>query len=259
LITFGELPRARREHHDRPVVCITFDDGNLGNYEYAFPLLKRWQVPATFFLTAGFVDRDPVVVQRFCDFYNAPSGTMEALHWRHAEEMVAGGMEIGAHTYSHPNLAKQSADEVRWEVEFSREMIQQKLGLAVETMAYPFGLPVMHFNGSVERIVETAGYRGAAAVLYRGVRPGDSPFAIPRFFVNGDSLEELRAKVFGLFDFMALWQTRVPRSLARLFTPDYFASGDLLHPHVGEWQTRSTWNSPHMRALRGLSLPRPPQ
>ncbi len=41
-----------------PNVCsITFDDGYLNNYEFAFPLLKEFAIPATFFVTTDFVDQ----------------------------------------------------------------------------------------------------------------------------------------------------------------------------------------------------------
>ncbi|NMT63791.1 polysaccharide deacetylase family protein [Marinobacter orientalis] len=41
----------------KPVVCITVDDGYSDFYEVAFPILEKYRVPATFYVTTGFVDK----------------------------------------------------------------------------------------------------------------------------------------------------------------------------------------------------------
>lgn len=47
-LEMGKLPRR--------AVCITFDDGYRDNHEVAFPILKRWGLPATFFIASGYLD-----------------------------------------------------------------------------------------------------------------------------------------------------------------------------------------------------------
>lgn len=37
-------------------ICVTFDDGYRDNAEVAFPILKKWNIPATFFVASGFLD-----------------------------------------------------------------------------------------------------------------------------------------------------------------------------------------------------------
>lgn len=59
LIRIHELDNLRNRNRGR-FVLITFDDGYLDNYEWAFPILKSYNSPATFFLTTGFLDEKKV-------------------------------------------------------------------------------------------------------------------------------------------------------------------------------------------------------
>lgn len=59
VIGLPDFERALRERRGR-YVMVTFDDGYCDNYTNAFPILKRHGVPATFFLTTGFLDSQQV-------------------------------------------------------------------------------------------------------------------------------------------------------------------------------------------------------
>ena len=144
------------------------------------------------------------------------------LEWAHVRAMHAGGMEIGAHTYSHPTLAVLSRPSARDELLRSKQIIEARLGGPVRSMAYPFGKPGRHFTSETVRLVEEVGYEYACAVLFRGMRSSDSPFAIPRLFATRDSVASLRDKVLGAWDLIGTWQERCPLWLARIVSPEDF-------------------------------------
>jgi peptidoglycan/xylan/chitin deacetylase (PgdA/CDA1 family) len=116
------------------VVIITFDDGYADNYEQAAPILERFGLPASFFVTAGFVgtasafEHDARAAHRF-----------ENLTWDQVRSLAARGFEIGSHGMSHANLVRCPLDRARHEIRDSRAILQDKLGRSVRSFAYPFG------------------------------------------------------------------------------------------------------------------------
>lgn len=206
---------AHRPHASRPAVAITFDDGYADNFEFAFPLLAKHALPATFFLTAGFIERDRAVIERFRMLRRSSEADIKPLTWSEIRRMARNGIEFGAHTYSHPNLARLCGNALQLELTESKQMLEQRLGCEVDLMAYPFGKPGESYTGETVEAVRLAAYRFAASVLFRNVRASDSALEIPRFFITRDNVETLREKVRGWWDLVALWQERgVRRSQA---------------------------------------------
>jgi peptidoglycan/xylan/chitin deacetylase (PgdA/CDA1 family) len=112
----GSLPQ-------KPVI-LTADDGYLNNYTHAFPLLKKYQVPATFFISTAFVGQETV---------NTHFG------WEEALEMEKSGLiDIQIHGYDHIRLTELSVEDIKYQISLSLGLIEKYLGPRdVVVVAYP--------------------------------------------------------------------------------------------------------------------------
>lgn len=112
-------------------IWITFDDGYKDNYTNAFPILKKYSIPATFFVTTGYVNKTATPEVHFDnDIF---------MNWQEIKEVAEEGISIGAHTVSHRILSTLSDREVEKEIIESKNEIEQRLGKSVISFAYPVG------------------------------------------------------------------------------------------------------------------------
>jgi peptidoglycan/xylan/chitin deacetylase (PgdA/CDA1 family) len=222
-VPFSQVLMARQRKGDGlPIVSITFDDGYADNHEYALSLLAQHGIPATFFLTAGFLDGDGATLERFQRLRRMDREEIRPLDWGQVNEILEAGFEVGAHTYSHPNLARLPGPNVQDELGRSRRVIEDRVGRPVSMMAYPFGRPRVHFTPEVVSAVRRAGYDVAGAIVTRGVKKTDHPLSVPRVFVTNDSVEELREKVLGVWDLIGTVREKMPLALSRAASPADF-------------------------------------
>lgn len=216
IVSFGGVVGALGDmDRPRPAVAITFDDGYADNHEHALPILQKYGVSATFFLTTGLIDREPEVIAHYQELQMASADEVAAMSWSQVKEMREAGMEMGGHTRTHPNLTQVPPATALLELSESKQILEERLQEPVSYTAYPFGRPKHDFTTTTMDLARQSGYQAAATINYRGVRPGDDPFAIPRFAITGDSLEILKAKVFGRLDLVGRYQQGAPQWVSR--------------------------------------------
>jgi peptidoglycan/xylan/chitin deacetylase (PgdA/CDA1 family) len=91
-------------------------------------------------------------------------------------------MQIGAHTVSHPILAKLDARHAADEIGRSRDVLQTLLGERVSLFAYPNGKPGTDYLPAVHpAIVRELGFDAAVSTRWAAARRTDDVFQIPRF------------------------------------------------------------------------------
>ena len=113
------------------VVVLTFDDGFEDFHRRALPVLDEYGFTATVFVTSGWVqDAGPHAAGR-------RPGRM--LSWSQIAEISQAGIEIGAHSWQHPQLDQLRGGVLHEELYASKAHLEDRLGGPVPGLAYPFG------------------------------------------------------------------------------------------------------------------------
>ncbi|MGK2954618.1 MAG: polysaccharide deacetylase family protein, partial [Solirubrobacterales bacterium] len=149
---------------EKPIV-LSFDDGYLGQYTDAMPILQEKGWAGQLNLKSEGSDLSSTQVKK----------------------MIKAGWEIASHTITHPDLTSISAEQLEEELTVSRDTLEKDLGVKVENFCYPAGV----YNDEVVAAVEAAGYRGATTVD-PGLAEKSEPFTLKRIRIDrGDTSQAL--------------------------------------------------------------------
>lgn len=206
-------------------LLITFDDGDLSNYLNAYPVLKRHNIPATFFVITNLIDSEEPFwwdeMEYLVDGKDGNKMVWESKKWKNEQrinyinqlrkksikcklktlqitkeqlkEMNNSGFVIGNHSHSHPMFNKSSQDELNYEMSESIQFLKHN-NLDPYYFAYPNG----NWDNNSEEILKK--YNIKLAFLFdHKLSDLSNPLRISRIRVDSDlGLPEFKSKVSGL-------------------------------------------------------------
>lgn len=184
-VTLDELIKYK-EKKDFPNKCVwvNFDDMDESIYQNAFPIIKKYNIPATGFVITGEVGAK--------DFHNINLSPKSEL-----KEMYDSGLwEFASHTDNVHTMKKTTSmlikraekGDVSSDIENSVKYIDQNLDGNVEALAYPYG----QVNDKVvEQLKKETSIKYGFTLEEKAITPKDNNYYIPRVMVSDNAFNRL--------------------------------------------------------------------
>ena len=188
VVSLEELVSLIRDKKKIPAktIAITFDDGYKNNYEFAFPILKKYNLPASIFVIVNEIGR--------------PKN--DRLSWGEIMAMQDSGLvTIGSHALDpEPLINLKSDDEIKNQLYGSKKILEDRLGRSVNIFSYPEGL----FNVKIRQFAIDAGYSGCVTTSPGRDYPDDDIFALKRLRIseNAANMFVFSVETSGFYTFM---------------------------------------------------------
>lgn len=91
------------------------------------------------------------------------------------------GMDIGAHTVTHPILSRLAPDEARREMAQGKAELEHMIGERVALFAYPNGVPRQDYAAEHVRMVRDCGFDAAVSTAWGAASARSDRYQLPRF------------------------------------------------------------------------------
>lgn len=161
-INLEQLMHRKEKQTYKRLIVITFDDGWVDNFEYAFPILKSFNVPATFFVITSYI------------------GSAGCMSQDQLLEMQQSGMQIESHAHTHTPLELLSNSEIQWEVTHSKKLLEKNLEKQVKFMSFPHG----SYNKTVVQTVKSSNYSGCGTSNFGYAVSSTKMHELPRILIR---------------------------------------------------------------------------
>lgn len=120
-------------------------------------------------------------VARVVDAAGAPLPNHLMLHTEQLRLLRDAGMQIGAHTVSHPILERCTDLQARWEISHSKRVLEDLIDAPVTLFAYPNGKPGTDYSARHVAMVRDAGFAAAVSTASGAAVTDDDLLQLPRF------------------------------------------------------------------------------
>ena len=163
------------------VVGISFDDGYQNNLINAAPILKKYNFSATCYLvsqrigTSNTWDLDKNITQR------------PLMNQSEIKEWLNLGLDIGAHTQTHPLLDELTEKQSQEEIFNCKADLEQIFKVPIQDFCYPFG----RFNEPLVSMIKEAGYITATSMNRGRAKPQSNKLTLPRIPITHHTLPHL--------------------------------------------------------------------
>lgn len=150
-------------------VMITIDDGYDDNYEYAFRLLKKYNLKGNFMIPTGLIGREGYMT------------------WKQLKEMASSDVSyIYNHTLTHAYLGGETREKIEAEITESEKMFEENLNIETKIFTYPYG----SFDDLVINILKEKGFAAAFSTIGGETQCLKEIFSLKRLHIGNSNLNE---------------------------------------------------------------------
>lgn len=173
--------------------AITLDDGYLDNYTNALPLLEKYNLPATIFITTGFLGEK---ANLDWDHEYRSEDKASFLNEDQIKKMsVHKLITVGAHTHRHNRLSGLDYQKQLDEINISKEILQNITGSQINYFAYPFG-GIFDFNKDTTKVLKSVNLRCAYTTVPALLTYNSDKYRLPRINIRNYSIEVFLEKIY---------------------------------------------------------------
>lgn len=161
-------------------ILMTFDGGYLDFFQYAWPLLKRFDFTATVFLVAESIGKTN-------SWEQAEVEEVQLMGWPEILQLRDAGIEFGSMSATHQPLTALSPTEIVREGAKSRAILERGLEKSVKCFAYPYG----DFDAIVAHLIGASGYTFGVSYQLNFSSFDDALLSLPRIQVTPENALKL--------------------------------------------------------------------